>query len=74
MQAWNQWNSQAAASGFAMAGYPSTATVPPPTAAAAPQTAYPVGYQYYGTGPGLSSVTPVSFLLYILRELYRNQR
>jgi hypothetical protein len=63
MQAWNQWNNQAAASGFAMAGYPPTAAVPPPTAAAAPQTAYSVGYQYYGAGPGLSSATPVSSLL-----------
>jgi len=61
MQAWNQWSNQAAASGFAMAGYASSAAAPPPTAAAAaPQTAYSVGYQYYGAGPGLSSATPVS--------------
>jgi hypothetical protein len=66
MQAWNQWSNQAtaaaAAAGFAAAGYPST-TAPPAAAATAPQTAYPIGYQYYGAGPGMASATPVSWLL-----------
>lgn len=69
MQAWNQWSNQAAAAaaaaaGFTAAGYPSTAAAAPPAAAAAaPQTAYPIGYQYYGAGPGIASATPVSCLL-----------
>lgn len=69
MQAWNQWSNQAtaaaaaaAAAGFTAAGYPSTAA-PPAAAAPAPQTAYPIGYQYYGAGPGIATATPVSLLL-----------
>lgn len=68
MQAWNQWSNQAtaaavAAASFPAAGYASTAAAAPPAAAAAaPQTAYPIGYQYYGTGPGIASATPVSYL------------
>jgi hypothetical protein len=75
MQAWNQWSNQAtaaavAAAGFPTAGYASTAAAAQPTAAAAaPQTAYPIGYQYYGTAPAIAPATPVSAAPFIFIKL-----